>query len=159
MFNAALLTRYSQQSLLATVPICPHHAGEEDKTPAPALAGRGHQRRYLRDDLHRAEHVGMHDAVELGLGGRLSGAGAAHDTGHVQRDVDGLAIELPGQAADAGRLGDIHFQTLGTKRPHPGQALLIPSGGDDARAGLGVLADQFQADAARGADDQNGAHG
>jgi hypothetical protein len=55
----------------------------------------------------------VHDAVELGLAGGNVGGQIAPDAGHVQRQVNCLTVELPGQAADAGGIGHIHHQHLG----------------------------------------------
>ena len=83
---------------------------------------------------------------------------AAQHAGHVGGQVDLLAIELPGQAADAGRVGHVHGEGLGTQGLDARAAIGVAHGGDDAAAGFAVLAHELQADAAGRADDKNSAH-
>lgn len=95
----------------------------------------------------------MHQLVEGLLGGRRGGVAAIDHARHVQRHIQLLAIELPEQAAHAGGLRHVQPQRLSAERAQAFQTFVIARGGDDAVARLAVLAHEFEADAARGADD------
>jgi hypothetical protein len=97
--------------------------------------------------------------VKHGLGGRAAGVAAVDHPGRVERQVDLFAVQLPGQATDAGAAGHVHPQHLGAEFAQPRQARVVARGGDHPLTGRARLADELQTDAARGADDQNGSHG
>ncbi|MNT79986.1 hypothetical protein D3C72_2193880 [compost metagenome] len=101
----------------------------------------------------------MHDGVKVLQRGWRERIGATDDTRHIPGDFDLLAVELPGQPADAGGVGHVHGQHLGAQGLYPLAARIVAHGGNHAATRLGVLAHQLQPNAARCADDKYGFHG
>ena len=80
-----------------------HLAGDEGEAPI----GRLHQRRDHHQRAHRAQHVGVHDPIELLRRRRRAGIAVRIDAGDVHGDIDLLAFELRAQRSGAGRIGDV----------------------------------------------------
>ena len=131
-----------------------HLAGQEGKHTTFVVQQRGH----LRQCLHGPQHVGVHDAVELLAVRWCAGAVCVPQARDVQRERNLFAVELPGQPADAGRVGHVHGKGLGTQRLHAGATCVVAHGGDHAVARLAVLAHQLKANTPGRADHKNSVH-
>ena len=113
----------------------------------------------MRNGLHGAQHVGVHDGIKVLLRGRGKRVGAADDASHIDRQVELFTVELPGQAAHAGGVGHVHGEHVSAQGLHALAPRVVAHGGDDAAAVFGVLAHQLQPNAARCTDDEDGLHG
>src|SRR5690606_15999986 len=84
---------------------------------------------------------------------------SAIDAGIDHRDVEPLAVELPGDAGHVVRLEDVEAQGMRPEVAQPHAVVLAAMGAEDVPAGLDVLANELEADSPRGPYDQCIRHG
>ena len=98
---------------------------------------------------------GVHHGIEIGSRRCLQTAGVrAVDTGVVDNHVGGFAVQWPGQARDAGLVRQVESDHVGVQRLQACQPSVVTSGGAHAGAVGALLANEFEAEAARCTNDE-----